>query len=306
MSSAIEAGADKAPLEDLMVAMDVVDTLRHRDLMVDRELDSDGRRQRLIVRLREIYEAQGIEVTDGALAAGVDALEEDRFKYTPSAKGFSTKLARIYVSRSRWLRPVFGLLAFGLVIWLAWFFMVELPETRAEGILPAKIETAHSRITAISASDAATHEANSLLARSKVALGGDDYQKAESLLGQLQALRQDLETSYEIRIVSRPNEVSGVWRVPDVNPDARNYYLIVEAVTSAGRVVPVRVRNEEDGRNQQASKWGLRVSEDTFEAVTADKRDDGIIQGDIVGTKQVGQIDPEYRIPTSGATITDW
>jgi len=289
-----------------MVAMDVVDTLRHRDLMVDRELDSKGRRQRLVARLREIYEAQGIAVTDEALSAGVDALEENRFAYTPAPRNFSTRLARIYVSRGRWLKPFAGLLAVGLVIWLAWFYMVELPENRAQAVLPDQIAAAHARITAISESDAATRQANQLLAQTKVALGADDHQKAETLLGQLDALRQNLEQSYEIRIVSRPNEISGVWRVPDVNPDARNYYLIVEAVSATGRVVPVRVQNEEDGRDQLASKWGLRVSEDTFEAVAADKQDDGIIQGNVVGVKQVGQIDPEYRIPTSAATITDW
>ncbi|MGI9249399.1 MAG: DUF6384 family protein, partial [Woeseiaceae bacterium] len=111
---------------------------------------------------------------------------------------------------------------------------------------------------------------------------------------------------YKVRIVSRPNEISGVWRVPDVNPDARNYYLIVEAVAPSGNVIAVRVHNEEDGRSVEKSKWGLRVSEDTFEAVAADKRDDGIIQGDVVGTKQIGALDPEYVIPTTGATITDW
>ena len=306
MSSTIEAGADPAPLEDLMVAMDVVDTLRHRDLIIDRELDAEGRRQRLLARLREIYEAQGIEVTDDALAAGVNALEEDRFRYTPTPDSFAVKLARIYVSRSRWLKPVIFVLALGLVIWLAWFFMVQLPESRAQGVLPAKIEAAHSRIIAVSADDTAVERANSLRAQTKLALGSEDYDAAEGLLGQLQTLQNDLESSYEIRIVSRPNEVSGVWRVPDINTDARNYYLIVEAVTPAGSVVPVSVQNEEDGRVRLASKWGLRVSEDTFESVAADKRDDGIIQGDVVGMKQVGKVNPEYRIPTSGAAITDW
>lgn len=306
MATVAEVGANPAPLEDLMVAMDVVDTLRHRDLMVDRELDSKGRRQRLVARLREIYEAQGIAVTDEALSAGVDALEENRFAYEPAPRNFSTRLARIYVSRGRWLKPFFGFLAVGLVIWLAWFYMVELPENRSQAVLPDKIAAAHARITAISESDAATRQANQLLAQTKVALGADDHQKAETLLGQLDALRQNLEQSYEIRIVSRPNEISGVWRVPDVNPDARNYYLIVEAVSATGRVVPVRVQNEEDGRDQLASKWGLRVSEDTFEAVAADKQDDGIIQGNVVGVKQVGKIEPDYRIPTSAATITDW
>ena len=38
----------RVPLEDLMVAMDVVDTLRHRDIMLDRELDSSQRKEKLI------------------------------------------------------------------------------------------------------------------------------------------------------------------------------------------------------------------------------------------------------------------
>lgn len=306
MTTAVNAATDKAPLEDLMVAMDVVDTLRHRDLIVDRELDSDGRRQRLLDRLREIYRAQGIEVTDEALQAGVDALEQDRFSYTPTARGSSAKLARLYVSRSRWLKPVVGVLALGLIIWVVWYFTVGLPQARILELLPTQIEASYSRINTISASDAATERANNLLGQAKRALDDEDYRDAENLHGQLKSLLHDLEASYDIRIVSRPNEVSGVWRVPDLNPDARNYYLIVEAVSSAGNVVPVNVRSEEDGRMRPRSKWGLRVSEETFEAVAADKRDDGIIQGNIVGEKQVGQLDPEYVIPTSGATIADW
>ena len=89
MSRDVTAGAHEAPLEDLMVAMDVVDTIRHRQLIVERELNADGRRERLIERLREIYTQQGIEVTDAALEAGVDALEQARFAYTPTPGGFS-------------------------------------------------------------------------------------------------------------------------------------------------------------------------------------------------------------------------
>lgn len=306
MTAVSRSGAEKAPLEDLMVAMDVVDTVRHRDLMIDRELDSDGRRQRLLTQLRQIYEAQGIEVSDAALAAGVDALEQDRFKYQPTANSFSATLARIYVRRSRWIKPVVGVLLLGLVIWLVWYATVGLPEARLQAELPSKIEATHTRITTVSRSDEATQQASRLFDQAKRAIADGEHQDAVNLHAQMLSLLRDLETDYEIRIVSRPNEVSGVWRVPDINPDARNFYLIVEAVTSAGNVIPVRVQSEENGRIEEKTKWGLRVSEDTFEAVVADKRDDGIIQDDIVGTKQVGQLDPEYRVPTSGATITSW
>jgi len=72
---------EKAPLEDLMAAMDVVDTLRHDQSIAERELDGQERRNRLLERLRELYSAQGIEVPDHVLEEGIDALEQERFKY---------------------------------------------------------------------------------------------------------------------------------------------------------------------------------------------------------------------------------
>ena len=41
-----------AKLDDLMLAMDVVDTLRHRERLVERELDEDAKEEQLIERLR--------------------------------------------------------------------------------------------------------------------------------------------------------------------------------------------------------------------------------------------------------------
>ena len=289
-----------------MVAMDVVDTIRHRQLLVDRELDAEGRRQRLIERLREIYTAQGIEVTDAALEAGVDALEQQRFAYTPAPGGPATFFAKLYVRRGRWLKAVLGVAAVVLMIWFAWIFWVQLPQSRFEAALPGQIETTHARIIGQSQAAEATTRANDLLAQAQRAIDASDYSGAESLHRDLEALLRELELAYEVRIVSRPDEYSGIWRVPDVNPDARNYYLIVEAVDASGNVLQRRVRNEEDGRFYDVRKWGVRVEEAVFEAVAADKRDDGIIEDYVLGSKAAGKLEPDYRVPTAGATITEW
>ena len=89
-----------------MLAMDVVDTLRHRQGLVERELSAGDRRANLIEQLRDIYHSQGIELSDDVLDQGVAALEENRFTYTPPSQGFRVKLARAYVRRSRWLTGV--------------------------------------------------------------------------------------------------------------------------------------------------------------------------------------------------------
>jgi hypothetical protein len=64
-----------------MLAMDVVDTLRHRQLVVEQELGAGERESDLLERLRRLYAAQGIDVPDRILHEGVAALREGRFAY---------------------------------------------------------------------------------------------------------------------------------------------------------------------------------------------------------------------------------
>src|SRR5690606_10279763 len=110
-----------APLDEVMLAMDVVDTLRHRQDLVTRELDGTAREAQLIERLRDIYRQQGIEVPDHILREGVEALAESRFAYDPPRPGLNTSLARLYVSRKTWGRPVLLVLGALLVLGIGYF-----------------------------------------------------------------------------------------------------------------------------------------------------------------------------------------
>ena len=81
---------------------------------------------------------------------------------------------------------------------------------------------------------------------------------------------------------------------------------IVEAVNARGEVLSLPVTSEETGKTRVVDQWGIRVDAAVFERVARDKRDDGIIQQRRFGTKQSGRLKPDYRIPTSGAAITQW
>ena len=96
------ATADPRKLDDVLLAMDVVDTLRHRERLVDQELNAEAREEQLIARLKEIYGAQGIEVPDSIIAQGVKALKESRFVYTPAPPSFK----RPRRTRSRRIRII--------------------------------------------------------------------------------------------------------------------------------------------------------------------------------------------------------
>lgn len=301
-------------LQDVMLAMDVVDTLRHADRLVDRELDSAGRRERLIERLRKIYKAQGIEVSDEILREGVVALEEERFAYRRAGSGVSRWLARIYISRGRWFKPLAFLLAIALFIQLAVSSfngaLFNGAPLLSQNALPVELRKVYVELNGLADLSDAAHEyqnrAEAIYFRGTSALEQGDRKAAKAALEELEALRDGVMSSYSLRVVNEPGARSGVFRIPDVNPDARNYYLIVEPIDALGRPVAVDVLNEEDGQHYRVKRYGLRVSEAVFQAIAADKQDDGIIQNNIVARKAQGRLQPDFLIDTTGDAITRW
>jgi hypothetical protein len=294
------------PLDELMLAMDVVDTLRHRELVLQRELQADDRDQRLLERLRDIYESQGIAVTDDVLTQGVRALREERFVYPAPQPSFARTLATLYVTRSRWGKWVAGVAGVAIVAFLVVQLAVLGPARRELAELPLELERTYAAVDAVTDLPAALAQAQTARAAGEAALAEGERDAARGAIADLEALLGRLEREYELRIVSRPGENSGIWREPEENAGTQNFYLIVEAVTPDGRALELPIRNEETQRTERVSSFGLRVDEQTFQRVAADKRDDGIIQQSVVGRKARGALDPEYAIPTTGGTITRW
>ncbi|MEN8213162.1 MAG: DUF6384 family protein [Pseudomonadota bacterium] len=304
-----QAQPDKAPLDEVMLAMDVVDTLRHQQLLVDRELHADERDRRLIERLHQLYASQGIDVPDSILAEGVAALKEDRFTYQPPPDNFQTALARLYIKRGKWSRW-FAAAALALaVLWSGWYLAVQAPENRRLerlDALPAELAAEREAIGTIARAEGAKEAADSHYQAAMAAVSSGDIDAATGAYAMLQNLRQTVASSYTLRVVSRPGERSGVWRHPENNPGARNYYLVVEAIDASGKSMTLPVMNEEDGKSYNVSKWGLRVPHSVYKRVAADKQDDGIIQMRNIGVKKSGYLEPEYSISTTGAVITSW
>jgi hypothetical protein len=303
------AGTDTAtrhPLDDVMLAMDVVDTLRHRQLLVEREMNTEAREQTLIKRLREIYAAQGIDVPDHVLAEGVAALDEERFVYTPPEPGWRVTLAHLYITRGTWGKALLAILAMIIAVAIVYTTMISGPQQRRLAALPGELTTQRQAIIELTEAPEARERAQQYLVQGQAALREEDADAAGKAVVSLKELRAQLEQEYTVRIISRPGESSGVWRMPDVNTEARNYYVIVEAVTEDGSTLTLPVRNEEDGKIYKVNKWALRVSEQLYEQIAADKSDDGIIQQRDFGVKRRGQLTPDYAMPTTGAALTAW
>jgi hypothetical protein len=290
-------------LDDMMIAMDVVDTLRHREDLVQRELDEKGREAELIARLKKIYHDQGIEVSDGVLADGVKALKESRFVYTPRPAGWKRTLLTAWARRVAYGKRL-GVLALVLAgcAWVYYFMLV-----RPAQMLPNAVRAAHSEVLAIATDQAAKQKAAALLADGERDIRAGDRAGMTKIKADLVALKNELTREYKYIIVSRPREPTAVWRrPPGKSSQAKNYYLIVEAVAPDGRKVALPIRNEETGQTETVTRFGVRVPEAVFEAVRRDKEDDGIVQKSLFGVRKRGSLDIEYQMPFDGGFITKW
>ncbi len=301
-------------LDDVMLAMDIVDTLRHREKLIDRELSTEAREGKLIARLKEIYAAQGINVPERILADGVKALEEKRFAYAPPRNTLSVSLAKFYIGRDRWLPPVaviLGIAAFATAIWELGFEAPREAKARAVEVeltqtLPAALTDARNAALALAETDQARARIASAYQEGVAAAEGADAGAARAAVDDLNTMRGTLAKELNIRVVSNPEEYSGVFRVHDDDPNVRNYYLIVEAVDARGQTHRLEIASEEDRAVRRVDKWGVRVPEGVFNRIAADKQDDQIIQNAMVGAKPQGALAPTYTIETAGGSILEW
>lgn len=380
MAEAVAPPSTPQKLDDIMIAMDVVDTLRHREDLVRRELNEEGREAELIDRLRKIYHDQGIEVPDHVLADGVKALKESRFTYTPPPAGLKRSLFTMWAKRASYGKRTGIAAATLLAGYVGYDRMVAAParlvqeQARIEitETLPKALRQAHADVLAVAQGDTlAKQKADALLADGERALRDSNRdgvrtasaalaalrdqlrgaqsagqtlrqshaevlaiaidkaakQKADALLvdgerlaragdkagavkagADLQTLKSDLMREYTLTIVSRPGEPSLVRRRPprSANADARNHYVIVEAIAPDGSKLDLPIRSEEDGSTKTVTKFGMRIPQATYDAIAQDKRDDGIVQRNRLGVKRRGVLDVEYLMPFEGGYITSW
>ncbi|MEO1152218.1 MAG: DUF6384 family protein [Pseudomonadota bacterium] len=298
--------AEPQKLDDVMLAMDIVDTLRHRSIIVERELGGDAREDSMLRRLKEIYAAQGIEVPERILKDGVKALEENRFTYAPPKNSFSVKLAKFYIGRDRWLKPALAIFGIGALGAGSYQVGVAGPADAAFNRAATNLEAYYRDASDLAQTDFARLRIEDTYGAGKTAKDQEKLTTLQAATSRLKQTRDSLDKELTVRIVSRPGEQSIVWRYPDKNPDQRNYYLIVEAIDSTGKALPIEITSEEDQTTRAVTKWGVRVPESIYDRVRADKLDDEIVQDAVIGTKPKGALKPAYDIRTSGGQILDW
>jgi len=404
------SASEAKQFDEVLVAMDVVDTLRHEQNLVESELSGDARRNALVEKLRGIYRAQGLDVPDDVLQKGVAALEERRFVHEPLKPGLNRTLATIYVRRGKYaLRGAVAAVAIVAAVAVPktiYHYTVTVPAEKAASELnvllteklPRELEDA-AKAALLAGKDLPNVDAQrSSVERLKLdgqaALSAKDADKARKAIAAINGIRKDFETTalarqkeietkelarqreieakanaerltaesasliadaraaakspsaasavetlsvdlervakagdlgayntakaklvnltdeiklpLTVKIVDRPGEKSGVWRMRNNDQRTKTFYIVVEAIRPDGKAVPRQIHNVETGKTESVTTWAIQVPEETYNKVGKDKTSDGIINDRDVGTKPAGTLDIGWSVKTDGKTITKW
>jgi hypothetical protein len=316
VAGGVRAVVPTPALDEVLLAMDAVDAIRHEQNSVAKDLSDDERRAELVRRVRAQYEAQGIEVSDALIEEAIRAQDEKRFAFVPPADGIQVRLGRLYATRARWARKAAlgaaAALGIGLAPAAVLHYADQAKRTAENAAVDERRHVIPDRIAAMLAivdREAREQEprikAAAFAQAARNALAAEDPTRARAELAAADRMVEEMRLAYEVRIVTGPHEASGFWRVPRDNPTARNYYLVVEAAGPNGPL-PRRILNEETNKVDTVTKWGVRVPDDVFEAVRRDKLDDGIISNKLVGVKEPGRLSIDWRMAVRDGAVTKW
>ena len=300
-------------LDDVMLAMDVVDTLRHREKLVERELNENVREEQLVERLRELYKSQGIEVPDRILQEGVRGLKESRFVYTPPPPSFARTMALIWVRRALYGKRIAAAAAVIALLFGAYQYGVVRPAQQARDAarielsqtLPRELEAAHQAVVAEAQVPDARELADALRSQGQAAIQRGNATEARGALANLDTLASQLREEYTLRIAGRPDDETGFFR-EHPSFQGRAYFVVVDATNPRGLPVRLPIRNDETNQTETVSRFAVRVPIATFNAVRADKAANGIVQNAVLGEKRRGYLEPEYKMPVLAGRITRW
>lgn len=194
--------------------------------------------------------------------------------------------------------------------------------------LTSKIDALYGNITSVAVEAKALQKGESLYKEAKQFAESADVPKLSQSVYQLEDLAGVLNQEYTIRIVSKPGERSVIARSYDEGASHQfsGWYLVLEAIGSDGKIVPLKITDFETGKTEIVTMWGEKVEgpADTkliekikntgrydrnslLQRTIKDKIDDGIINDNLIGRKERGYLDYKLDNPHFlGVKITRW
>lgn len=318
--------------------MDVASALRRERETAETQLDIATQKQHLRERLLATAAAAGEAVTAAEVDAAIEQYFSRQHRYEDPPPSWRRFWAHVWVMRTACL-VLLGLavaLPLGVTAAVGVFaggpapspapapraavpagpppHQPAVPAAAGAADLAAAWATFERTVAAleqVAADDDARQRVQAIRGRGALAQAAanlSDLQAAQRSLGELAAR---LEETYEVRIVSRPGEDSGVERLNAGRTSG--LYVIVEALDAKGRALVRAVRDAESGRQRDVRKWAEQVPEAVWNRIVADKQADGIVDEALFARKERGRheevvvLDDGTGKPLRrGRQITEW
>lgn len=302
-------------LSEMLHVLDVARTLRRDSEIVASELNQEELLASLKERLLASAAAAGDNVTEAEVDTAIRIYFNNLHKYADPHWTSSVILAHAYVRR-RWIAigTAFCVFVATTMWWLLWREEAPLSSRTRQQATAARIEQTvtaaeqhfQQQLTAVRsiAEDAAGIAAIDRLEKEGSAAQTNRHvAELQCVTTELSQVEARLREEYEVVIVSRPNRRSAVERGFDDRTSG--YYLIVEARTGTGEVVPRRITSREDNETRQVTTWGEQVPQAVYERIGRDKSTDGVVDEQPFAIKRRGRMDEEVLLPdAAGRPLT--
>lgn len=306
-------------LNEMLQIMDVARAIKEEQLTVEQQFRIEETRAKIRERLIASAKVAGDNVTDAEVDTAIQLYFDNLHLYRDPPWGFNRLCAQLYVWRVRVVSvlALSGTIAVGT--WLAFFnpampwsqasratLAIRQAEQSARGVLEQLNGTAKDE-AARQAVDELTKEFHAVEALENIAAIQQSQQRMSELLA-------TLNESYALQIVTgigRDSAVTRQWNKGGT--EALSFYVIVEARTRDGRILPQSAQDAETGAAKSVTQWGEQVPKEVYDRLKADKVADGVLNETRFGEKTRGSLAESVLLPGAdgkpllrGMRITQW
>jgi hypothetical protein len=155
-------------------------------------------------------------------------------------------------------------------------------------VLPDKLEQVYSSVKSVAKENLAITKADALYNDGKIQVKEINVANLENDVKQLSQLDEILRKDYQVNVVNKDGVKSGIDRY--FNGNISSFYLIVEATDANDNVVPIQIKNIENGNISIVKLWGEQVPKEIYERIKEDKMSDGIVDDKLFSIKEKGYI----------------
>jgi hypothetical protein len=310
-------GDEELTIAEMTRLMDVAAALRNERLTAEQQLNIEETKTLLRKRLLESAKVSGDPVTDQEIDAAIEAYYERQHEFQPPQPGVETFLASVYVRRGAIAKVALAVATVAMLWWSVFAFGLVGPK-RTERVLNnllGEVQATAAVVEELAVVPDLKVRAAQLLGQAQAARESGDAAELQAIQSQLASQAALLRQEYTIAVVADRGEQSGIDRYfTDASGErVSGYYLIVQAESPDGQVIPMAIRDAETGKTTTVRRWAEQVPKEVYDQIAADKQADGVVDARVVATKESGREKPTVQITSAigepiarGRQITQW